>query len=91
MNGPACGARTPECRIETLLDTLCRYKPCVAKSGDAARRSACATLEQTRLFHDGLLEAHSAGRARWVKKTIATRCVVRDVYLVGAEINVAAG
>ncbi len=26
-----------------------------------------------------LNEAHSAGRARWVKKTIAARCVVRDV------------
>ena len=25
-------------------------------------------------------EAHSAGRARLLKKTIAARCVVRDVY-----------
>jgi hypothetical protein len=26
------------------------------------------------------LEAHRAGRARYVLKTIATCCVVRDVY-----------
>ena len=65
-----CGARSRACRVETRLDTSAGATASsagVAKSGDAARRSACATLA---LWSIGLLGCGHAGPALEVFKTV---------------------
>jgi hypothetical protein len=61
--------RTPFCASSLEAQRVRRAPP--SRPGTVSRRGP---------FWASSLEAHSAGRARWVKKTIAARCVVRDVY-----------
>jgi 5-methylthioadenosine/S-adenosylhomocysteine deaminase len=80
FSSPSRSARTPACRVRTLANTV-NKRPSVARSGDAARKSACATVISLFLIFSSVASAEPADTiytARYVVTMNAHHDLIED-------------